>query len=193
MYKRESGNESKFWDNKEDKSNENDQTNTASHESAESRSNLKNYPIKKRKLNEIEPSEPEKESSSKENGSNIDKKKLFDPIGEHFVWCPWLDDKPDTVVLNFRSNLGVKRLRKSLTNQSICYANFQIINRHVAKSQVQPVTRKLAHSVSSKSSSSLADLVTRSVEESKTESQRLIERAKSIKSLLINCTAQAPN
>ena len=148
------------------------------------------YPIKKRKLNELaeEPVAPNSfvSAANKIEESRSSKKKKFDPVAEHFNWCPWLSqvDSDQTRFLHVSDSKKHK-----LDSLNICQANFKAVNKYLEKNE----THKIGINQKKIRSMSIASIIknfsVNSTEETKKENEILSEKVKSIKSLLINCTS----
>ena len=98
--------------------------------------------------------------------------KLFDPINEHFNWCPW---------------------RREIINSNIntCQANFNIINKYVKKLKYKnkTVDASLASGNALDGSHFLIQSQL-SNEELVLKSKCLLEKVRTAQSLLINCASQ---
>jgi len=141
----------------------------------------------KRKLNEI--------SENRIFHTQIDerehKRKLFDPLNEHFNWCPWLqcvevENKPTSLTTNEFSLLSSthhSRTKTRLINKNVCHLFFEVVNT-INKSQAK---RTKMERITTDSH----NLKTISEDYKTSESERnLINKVKSIKSLLIDCASQ---
>lgn len=141
----------------------------------------------KRKLNEIN----ENRDFLTTIGEKDHKRKLFDPLNEHFNWCPWLqqveiEHKSTSLTTNefdLLYSTNDSRTKTRLINKNVCHFYFEIVNT-INKSQAKkPKMAKIttnSHNVS-----------TTSENDKTSESERcLIDKVKSIKSLLIDCASQ---
>ncbi len=165
------------------------------------------YPIKKRKLNEMEAiasSSPLKKVAKNESGfvstsfdkSQSNKSKAFDPVAEHFHWCPWtckyrnedLNDEPKNISLSQESADPYL----TFENMTMCHANMHLLRKFLTRKNTPIVKNQLNKSINVSITSILNNSLKSSEELSK-EADSLSERVKSIKSLLINCTTQFSN
>lgn len=125
-------------------------------------SRLSNKPLK-RKLSDIDLNE--QSSERKEAGTSRE----FDPIREHFNWCPWL---------------AQQRVDKCLNEEKIerntCLVCYEVICR-----KLQTYVRQLKQQTSVSSSSSSPS---RPAPNQNTD--QLIDRIKCVQSLLINCASK---
>ena len=141
----------------------------------EEQSQLKNnisyfHSNKKRKLDQMLTdggSSSARPSASASGGITETNKKVFDPIHEHFSWCPWI-----------RKHLKTEKL--------ICQLNFEIVNKFMLKTNQKQ---------SDPSSFNLPDMSTYLLNRSKStddvvvNSQLLLDKVKSAQSILINSTS----
>ncbi len=141
----------------------------------------------KRKLNEINQNQDFLTILSQ----NEHKIKLFDPLNEHFSWCPWLQPieiehnlnslTTNAISLLFKTNDA--RTKTRLINKNVCHFYFEIVNT-ISTSQTKKF--KMARITDKSQNSS-----TTSENDKTSESERsLINKVKSIKSLLIDCASQ---
>lgn len=133
--------------------------------SDEIRNKFQNYSNKKRKIDQINDSFTTK-TPVEVSETN---KKVFDPIQEHFSWCPWVS-KTDSqkLVCEINFDIAIKFLLKK--NQNIKQTDPSCIN-------VPDMNTYLL-----KNKSSNDDVVV--------NSQLLLDKVKAAQSILINCTSQ---
>lgn len=125
---------------------------------------------KKRKL---EDSQDEEEYLAKiqENSSEA-KKKIFDPISSHQCWCPWLEQN------DYSFNSSVLSDEKKIThNENMCQLNFKVICKFLSKKS------KPAYELSKNH-----DRIFMNYES--ITSETLLEKVKSVQSILTKCTSQ---
>jgi hypothetical protein len=128
---------------------------------------------KKRKLIDISIS-PENEM--KKNNSS----KLFDPVNEHYTWCPWR-----------------KQIQKNQTKLSIFQMNYNLVNKYMKKKiknnnlTLQCENEKKESNLSNQNFDDNQFLVKSktSNEELLQKSNIIMEKVKSAQSLLINCAS----
>jgi len=118
---------------------------------------------KKRKLDQLNDSNNNNNNKSVNDETN---KKVFDPIQEHFNWCPWVSRKQQ--------------------NKLICQINFEIVNKFMLKTNQKQ---------SDPNSFNLPDMSTyllnrtKSTDDVVVNSQLLLDKIKSAQSILINSTS----
>jgi hypothetical protein len=136
------------------------------------------YESKKRKLDDLN-EEPAYLSSI---GS---KKKLFDPIREHFNWCPWLKEISGHSEFKFKINPSLQaslsysdsenKNKIKLISKNICHVSYEIINKALAKPK-----RDETRVDEKKNNVNLLNM----------SSEQILDQVKSAQSVLINCTSQ---
>lgn len=130
-----------------------------------------NYPSKKRKLDQLNESNSRSLVSSVEVAES--NKKIFDPIQEHFQWCPYVSLKSD----------------KTNTLKQVCEIYFDIVCKQLKNQTPKQTTDAFSINLPdmtthlTRSKSNLNDDVI-------VNSQLLLDKVKSVQSLLINCTSQ---
>lgn len=97
--------------------------------------------------------------------------KDFDPIGEHFSWCPWLNTVENKTVI--MSNLLSNKSKRFSANA--CVASYEVVCKRLREADSCP------KNVTTKPTRWLA---------SSTSADQLIDRARSAQSLLINCASK---
>ena len=137
------------------------------------------FPLKKRKLNEMN------EKNSNYNNESLKQKekktgKIFDPINEHFNYCPWLEEISTENLSNQINNLD-KKIKFS--SQNVYYANYKLIKRFINRN-IRKESSFLQSSQLNVSNNKIQYL-----DDLKSEAD-LFEKMRSIKVLLINSTSK---
>jgi hypothetical protein len=127
---------------------------------------------KKRKLYEVE------QESLASLAQRENKKRVLDPILEHFSWCPWLNVFNAKPVYSVFSDIVVKRLRKN-EQDAIKSPNLSSKSPQIAtKTTMIPTSSRLSSSPRLQPPTTSDD-----------QTQILLNKIKSVQSLLINCTS----
>jgi hypothetical protein len=164
------------------------------------------YPIKKRKLNEIEAiasSSPFKKVARTETASTFfDKiqgsisRKVFDPIAEHFHWCPWVCESVTSGVEESKLISLIQECDSqphSLKSRKICQSFSNLLKKFLSTRNNKIELNSKLNRCLSVSKANILNNSIKSSEEQSEDTQHLSERVKSIKSLLINCTTHFSN
>jgi hypothetical protein len=136
---------------------------------------------KKRKLYVIE------QESLTSLAQRENKKRILDPIGEHFSWCPWLTVCNTRPAFSVFSDVVVKLLRKSEQDATK--------SPNLLSSKAPPLeTNTTITSTTSRLSLSPQRLrppvaAAAAASSSTDQTQALLDKIKSVQSLLINCTS----
>jgi hypothetical protein len=108
-------------------------------------------------------------------GSKEVKKKLLNPISEHFNWCPWLTELADRkLTLIDRDTNKAKQM-----NKTVCHIYAEIVNRRLGRLRKDTATI-----------STTTTTTTTTTTRANLSSSQLLDKVKSAQSLLINCTSQ---
>lgn len=147
------------------------------------------YEIKKRKFDDLN-EEPEYLSRID------DKKKLLDPIKEHFTWCPWLKEISDHPEYKFKISPtlqtsisyadGENKNKTKLINKNMCHVSYEIINKALAKPkkfETDEPSKDQAKAIKPEEKKNNASLMNMT-------SEQILDQVKSAQSVLINCTSQ---
>lgn len=127
---------------------------------------------KKRKIDQIMSSSNHNSEEQAES-----RKKLLDPLSEHFNWCPWLATTSNSVN----------------SSTSVCQAFFRLIQSEDCKqtNEISDEEKNKQKALFAKSSSrSSLTTALNDDEDLIANSQILLKKVKSAQSLLINCTSQ---
>lgn len=109
-------------------------------------------------------------------GERESKKKVLDPIKEHFSWCPWLKENYSEDGSNLNSCLE-KSSKIGALQKSICQINYEIIRRLLLERDYSKENTPKEETPSKITSSNKNSLT-------------ILEQVRSAQSILINCTSQ---
>jgi hypothetical protein len=144
-------------------SDANNMSKSLSYETQMSSSDLISITAKKRKLNEI--SNYNENENLSTLGEREKRKKKFDPINEHFNWCPWV------------KTLSYQMKSINCPDSSVCQIVFEIVNQLYSK-HIQKDSKENS-------------VVKTNVNSNKNvTAESLLEKVKSAQSILINCASQ---
>jgi hypothetical protein len=121
---------------------------------------------KKRKINEVSFSEVNENLTTL--GERENRKKKFDPINEHFTWCPWLKT----------STYKVQSL--NCENMNACQISFELVQQNLLKQKQKDDTKENSIMTKSNVNTTSNNLTT----------DAFLEKVKSAQSILIDCTSQ---
>ena len=105
------------------------------------------------------------------------KKKLLDPVREHFSWCPWLKEISSAELNKYKlkdSMHAKENIEQS--NKSVCQINFEIINRKLTDIKNPRKTNNCEENLAKKLCSQ--------------NSVTILEQVRSAQSILMNFTSQ---
>lgn len=139
---------------------------TPAYDTQMSANDLINITAKKRKLNEI--SNYNENENLSTLGEREKRKKKFDPINEHFNWCPWLK------TFNYQMKSII------CPESNVCQIVFEIVHQYSSKHTTQKDCKENSILKSNVNVNSNKNLT----------ADELLEKVKSAQSILINCTSQ---
>ena len=104
------------------------------------------------------------------------KKKLLDPIKEHFIWCPWLKEIPNESENKFKiANIGPETFDKNQV-KNMCQINYETICRLLLDKEHHKENKIIDENPAKKVC--LKNSLT------------ILEQVRSAQSILMNCTSQ---